>query len=137
MKTTSTDRVNGNMIFKGHKLTIGLGGENHSGTESGHDTGSDETDLCKDTAESHGPGDWDTFPWGQPAVHGAGIRSNRGARAKGIEKTTYYPFLPRASFISNRLRTPSVFAISGRMTTFCSGIGDHPAWFTLPALNTC
>jgi len=26
---------------------------------------------------------WDTFPLGQPAVNGAGIQSNRSARAKG------------------------------------------------------
>ena len=59
MKKTSTVRVNGNMIFKGHKLTIGLdlgdrwscycvldeAGEITSGTESGHDTGSDEAGI--------------------------------------------------------------------------------------------
>ena len=59
MKKTSTVRVNGNMIFKGHKLTIGLdlgdrwsnycvldeAGENPSGTESSDDTGSDEADI--------------------------------------------------------------------------------------------
>jgi hypothetical protein len=43
MKKNSTVRVDGNMIFKGHNLTLG--------TESGHDTGSDETGICEDTQD--------------------------------------------------------------------------------------
>src|SRR5207237_6292433 len=53
------------------------------GAESGDDTGSDEADIFEDTAESHRHGDRNTFPVGQPAVSGAGIQSNRSARAKG------------------------------------------------------
>jgi len=59
MKKTSTILVNGNMIFKGHKLTIGLdlgdrwsfllrfggSGPSHFGTETTDDTGSDEADI--------------------------------------------------------------------------------------------
>ena len=59
MKKTSTVRVNGNMIFKGHKLTIGLdlgdrwsfycvldeGGQMILGTETTDDIGSDEADI--------------------------------------------------------------------------------------------
>ena len=39
--------------------------------------------FAKIPRSRHRPGDWDTFPLGQPAVNGAGIQSNRGARAKG------------------------------------------------------
>ena len=59
MKKISTVRVNGNMIFKGHKLTIGLdlgdrwsnycvldeGGRSSSGTETSDDAGNDEADI--------------------------------------------------------------------------------------------
>ena len=79
------------------KLTLGLDlgdhwscycvldevGEDHSGAESGDDTGSDEADICEDTAESHRPGDGNAFPVAQPAVNGDRIQSNRGARAIG------------------------------------------------------
>jgi hypothetical protein len=55
MKKTSTVRVNGNMIFKGHRLTIGLDlGDSWSnycvlrspsGTETTDDTRSDEAGI--------------------------------------------------------------------------------------------
>ena len=52
MKKISTIRVNGNMIFKGHKLTIAVDlGDRWScycvleAGESGDDTASDETDI--------------------------------------------------------------------------------------------
>ena len=56
--------------------------EDHSGAESGDDTGSDGADICEDTAESHRTGDGNALPVGQPAASGARIQSNRGARAK-------------------------------------------------------
>ena len=96
MKKISTVQVFGNKIFKGQKLTIGLDlGDRWSFycvlDEAGKiileqkvadDTGSDEASFWKDTAKSHRPGDRDTFPLGQPAVNGAGTRSDRGARTK-------------------------------------------------------
>src|SRR6267142_2843371 len=42
-----------------------------------------EADIFEDTARSHRSGNGNTFPLGQPAVNGAGIQSNRSARAKG------------------------------------------------------
>jgi len=81
MKKTSTIRVNGNMIFKGHKLTIGLDlGDrwlfycvlDEAGQiileQNYRRHRSDEADFWKDTAKSHGPGDRDPFPVGKPAV---------------------------------------------------------------------
>jgi hypothetical protein len=99
MKKTSTVRVNGNMIFKGQKLTIGLDlgdhwscycvlddAGNHSGAESGHDTGSDETDIFEDTARSHRHGNGNTFSVGQRAVNGVGIQSKETNEAEREKK---------------------------------------------------
>src|ERR1700691_4853829 len=65
-------------------VLLGFGGsrQNHSGTESSDDTGSDEADACKDTAKSPRPGDRNTFALGEPAANGAGARSAGGARTK-------------------------------------------------------
>jgi len=75
MKKTNTVRVNGNMIFKGHKLTIGLDLGDYSSCycvldEAGKIileqkvtmyTGSDEADIFEDTARSNRHGDGNTF----------------------------------------------------------------------------
>ena len=67
MKKISTVHVFGNEIFKEQKLTIGVdlgdrwsfycvldeAGKINSGTENVDDTGSDKTDIWKDTAKSH------------------------------------------------------------------------------------
>ena len=96
MKKNSTMQVFSNEIFKEQKLTIGVdlgdrwsfhcvldeAAKIISGTESTDDTGSDETDIWKNTTESHRPGDRNTFPLGKPAVNRVGTRSDRGARAK-------------------------------------------------------
>ena len=101
MKKISTMQAFSNEILKEQKLTIGvdlgdrwsfycvldeagkiLDRRGHSGTESIDDTGSDEADIFEDTAKSHRTGDWNPFAMGKPAVHGAGTRSDRGARAK-------------------------------------------------------
>jgi len=96
MKKISTVQIFESEIFKEQRLTIGMDlGDRWSCycilDEAGGilleqkvaDTGSDETSICKDTAKSHRPGNGNTFPLGQPAVNGAGIQSDRGARAKG------------------------------------------------------
>src|SRR5580693_4114856 len=96
MEKISIEQTFRNEILKEQRLTIGMDLGDHwscycvldeagkiTGAESGDDTGSDEADICEDTAESHRPGDGNTFPVGQPAVNGAGIQSNRGACAKG------------------------------------------------------
>ena len=63
-------------------LCFGGSRQNHSGTESADDTGSDEADIFEDTAKSHRAGDRNTFALGKPAVNGTGTRSDRGARTK-------------------------------------------------------
>jgi predicted NBD/HSP70 family sugar kinase len=86
MKKTSTVRVNGNMIFKGHKLTIGVDLGDHWSCYCVLDEAGKiileqkvattpeamKQAFCKDTAESDCHGDGNTFPVGQPAVNGAG-----------------------------------------------------------------
>src|ERR1700721_4509763 len=64
-------------------LLFGGSRQNHSGTESSDDSGSDEADLWKDTAKPHRPGDRNTFALGEPAANGAGAGSARGARTNG------------------------------------------------------
>ena len=97
MKKTSTIRVNGNMIFKGHKLTIGLDlGDRWSFycvlDEAGQIILEQKLPTTPEamrrtfgehTAKSHRPGDGNPFPLGKPAVKGAGTRGAGGARAKG------------------------------------------------------
>ena len=79
MKKTNTVRVDGNMIFKGHKLMIGL----DLGDRWSFYCVLDEADLSEHTAKSDRPGDRHTFPVDKPAAHGAGTRSARGARTEG------------------------------------------------------
>ena len=96
MKKTSTVRVNGNMIFKGHKLTIGLDlGDRSSKYRVLDEAGeilleqklATTPEAVKQTFEriprSYRPGDRNTFPVAKPAVKRAGTRGARGARAKG------------------------------------------------------
>ena len=56
---------------------------NSFGEETGNHAESHEGGIRSDAVEPDCPGDGNTFPVGQPAVNGAGIQSNRGARAKG------------------------------------------------------
>ena len=98
MKKTSTVRVNGNMIFKGHKLTIGLDlGDRWSFycvlDEAGkillEQKVSTTPEAMKQTfgkIQSLIPGDRNTFAMGKPAVNRVGTRSDRGTRTKsGID----------------------------------------------------
>jgi len=99
MKKISTMQAFSNEILKEQKLTIGsdLGDRwsfycvlDEAGksflTESSDNTGSDEADIWKDTAESDRPGDRNTFALGKPAVNRTGTQSDRGARTKsGID----------------------------------------------------
>jgi predicted NBD/HSP70 family sugar kinase len=97
MKKTSTVRVNGNMIFKGHKLTLGLdlgdqwscycvldeAGEILLEQKVATTPEAMKQTFERNTAKSHRPGDRNTFPLGKSAVKGAGTRGAGGARAKG------------------------------------------------------
>ena len=94
MKKISTVRVNGKMIFKGHKLTIGLDlGDRCSSycvlDEAGKvlleqelPTTPEAMKQTLDPAKSHRPGDRNPFPLGKQAVNRTGTRSARGARTK-------------------------------------------------------
>ena len=82
MQKNSTMRRNGSKIFKGRQLTIGLISEilvvllcsgwireSHSRRETSNEAGSDEADLCEDTAKSHRNGHRNAFPLGEPAFN--------------------------------------------------------------------
>ena len=96
MKKTSTVQAFQSEIFKEQKLTIGVDlGDRWSFycvlDEAGKiileqkvpttPEAMKET-FRKDTAKSHRTGDRNTFPLGQPVVHRAGTRSDRGPRTK-------------------------------------------------------
>ena len=97
MKKTSTVRVNGNMIFKGHKLTIGMDLGDHWSCYCVLDEAGEilleqkvatTPEAMKQIFERIPRSliameTGNTFPVGKPAVNGAGTRSDRGARAKG------------------------------------------------------
>ena len=97
MKKTSTVRVNGNMIFKGHKLTIGVDLGDHWSCYCVLDEAGKiileqkvaTTPEAMKQAFAKIPQSLIAMetgthsPWVSPAVNGAGIQSNRGARAKG------------------------------------------------------
>ena len=96
MKKISTMQVFGNEIFKEQKLTIGLDlGDRWSFycvlDEAGkiilEQKVATTPEAMKQTfgkipRSLDRPGDRNTFALGQPAVNGAGTRSDRGARAK-------------------------------------------------------
>ena len=97
MKKTSTVRVNENMIFKGQKLTIGLDLGDHWSCYCGLDEAGKiileqkvaTTPEAMKKAFAKIPRSLIAletgthFPSVSRAVNGAGIQSNRGARAKG------------------------------------------------------
>ena len=97
MKKISTVQAFGNEIFKEQKLTIGVDlGDRWSFYCVLDEAGkvileqklpttpeAMKQTFWKDTAKSHRTGDRNTFALGKPAVHGAGTRSDRGARTKG------------------------------------------------------
>ena len=96
MKKTSMVWVNGNMIFKGQKLTIGSSAPgdhwscycvlDEAGKSFGTEVATTPEVMSRHLQRYRGvdrPGDGDTFPLGQPAINGAGYKSNRGARGKG------------------------------------------------------
>ena len=100
MKKISTVQILGNEIFKEQKLTIGVDlGDRWSFYCVLDEAGkiileqkvattpeAIQQTFGKDTAKSHRPGDRNTFAMGEPAVNGAGTRSDRGARTKsGID----------------------------------------------------
>jgi transposase len=97
MKKTNTVRVNGKMIFKGHKLTIGL----DLGDRSSNYCVLDEAgEILLEQKRATTPEAIEQIfrriprsliametgthsPVAKPAVKGAGTRGARGARAKG------------------------------------------------------
>jgi predicted NBD/HSP70 family sugar kinase len=95
MQKNSTMRRTVNKIFKGHQLTIGVDlGDRWSFycvlDESGKvileeklaTTPGAMKQTFAGTAKSHGHGDRNAFPLGEPAVNSVRTRSNRGARTK-------------------------------------------------------
>ena len=101
MKKISTVRVYGSEIFKGHKFTIGLdlgdrwsiycvldeAGEVLLEQKVATTPEAMKQTFGTDGAKSHRAGDRNTFAMGEPAVNGAGTRSDRGACAKsGIDQ---------------------------------------------------
>ena len=100
MKKISTVQAFSNEILKEQKLTIGVDlGDRWSFYCVLDEAGkiileqkvsttpeANEAGLWKDTAESDGPGDRNTFAMGQSTVNGVGAPSDRGPRTKsGID----------------------------------------------------
>ena len=96
MKKISTLRTNGNMIFKGHKLTIGVDlGDRWSFycilDEAGEilleqkvaTTPEAMKQIFEKIPRSLIAGDRNTFSLGKPAAKGAGASGARGPRSKG------------------------------------------------------
>ena len=94
MQKISTVQARGKRILK-EQLTIGLdlgdrcssycvlneAGEIVLEEKSADDTGSDEENFRQDAEMSHRDGDRNALSVGEPALDGAGARSNCGARA--------------------------------------------------------